>query len=74
MQSSYRSIKRPAGVEHDPRRPPRPAAAAKDDGPCRAVPGGQLASPTTEYVPEAPAEPAQSIAKTYCFQLFPAKF
>ncbi|GGZ20668.1 hypothetical protein GCM10010343_55000 [Streptomyces avidinii] len=40
MQISYGSIKRPAGVERDPRRPPGPAAAAKDDGPCRAVPGG----------------------------------
>ena len=71
VQSSYGSIKRPAGMERDPHRyrdrlPPLRTAARAGRF--------QLAPGATGYVPGPLTGPVQSIVKTVRFQLFPAKF
>ncbi|GAA3379115.1 hypothetical protein GCM10017750_31540 [Streptomyces racemochromogenes] len=83
MQFSYGSVKRPAGTRSErsgrPAPVSKPAAAAKDGSPRRVVPrrcagGRQLTPGTIDYVPGALGAPVQSIAKTVCMALFPAKF
>ncbi|EDX24003.1 hypothetical protein SSAG_03794 [Streptomyces sp. Mg1] len=66
------------GAERNPRRypdrlPPLRTTARAGRFPAGAGPR-QLSLGITDYVPGATSTPAQSIAKTARFQLFPAKF